>query len=208
MWPFQQIGDPKLRNHLFRAVQLVKNADIDKYKYSGYGIGLRQKEHFHFLMVLDLVILKINWNIIVFDADTSSFVHVDNKKKDILILGKGPTDRLIRWYNADYWERILYQFYRAKKEIVWVYTTMEQIVLYLLMKLKFKNSKQKNPFCHCSSIMSRKIFQMTFQLIIWKDWIIWICLQFSWWLWCFCWWRYIRHSQVFNENEWYIGGAE
>ena len=30
-------------------------------------------------------------NVIIFGVDMSSSVHVDNKKKDILILGKGPT---------------------------------------------------------------------------------------------------------------------
>ena len=30
-------------------------------------------------------------NAIVFGADMSSSVHFDNKKKDILILGEGPT---------------------------------------------------------------------------------------------------------------------
>ena len=33
-------------------------------------------------------------NIIIFGADMSSFVHVDNKKKDILLLGEGPTQGL------------------------------------------------------------------------------------------------------------------
>ena len=33
-------------------------------------------------------------NVIIFEADMSSSVHVDNKKKDILILGEGPTQRL------------------------------------------------------------------------------------------------------------------
>ena len=33
-------------------------------------------------------------NVIIFGADTSSSVHVDNKKKDILILRKGPTQEL------------------------------------------------------------------------------------------------------------------
>ena len=33
-------------------------------------------------------------NLIIFGADTSSSVHIDNKKKDILILGKGPTQGL------------------------------------------------------------------------------------------------------------------
>ena len=31
---------PTLQNCLFGAVSLTKNADIDKYRYSGYGIGL------------------------------------------------------------------------------------------------------------------------------------------------------------------------
>ena len=30
---------PTLENSLFGAVKLVKNADIDNYKYSGYSIG-------------------------------------------------------------------------------------------------------------------------------------------------------------------------
>ena len=30
---------PTLENCIFGAVSLAKNADIDKYKYSGYGIG-------------------------------------------------------------------------------------------------------------------------------------------------------------------------
>ena len=35
-------------------------------------------------------------NVIIFGADTSSSVHVDNKKKDILILGSGQTQGLER----------------------------------------------------------------------------------------------------------------
>ena len=30
-------------------------------------------------------------NILIFGVDMSSSAHVDNKKKDILVLGKGPT---------------------------------------------------------------------------------------------------------------------
>ena len=33
-------------------------------------------------------------NVIVFGVDMSSSVHIDNKKKDNLILGKGPTKGL------------------------------------------------------------------------------------------------------------------
>ena len=30
-------------------------------------------------------------NVLIFGVDMSSSFHVDNKKKDILVLGKGPT---------------------------------------------------------------------------------------------------------------------
>ena len=46
--------DPTLKNCLFGAATLTKNADIDKYRHSGYGIGLTEKEVFHF-QVVDMV---------------------------------------------------------------------------------------------------------------------------------------------------------
>ena len=48
------VNDPTLKNCLFGAVTLTKNADIDKYGYSGYGIGFDRKSIFH-LQVVDLV---------------------------------------------------------------------------------------------------------------------------------------------------------
>ena len=42
---------PTLENCLFGAVALTKNADIYKYKYSGYGIGFDRKGFFHTLVV-------------------------------------------------------------------------------------------------------------------------------------------------------------
>ena len=36
-------SDPTLKNRLFGAVTLTKNADIEKYKYSGYGIGFDRR---------------------------------------------------------------------------------------------------------------------------------------------------------------------
>ena len=42
-------GYPTLENCSFGAVSLTKNADIDKYGYSGYGIGFAGMEVFHFL---------------------------------------------------------------------------------------------------------------------------------------------------------------
>ena len=70
---------------MFGAVRLTKNADIDKYGYSGYGIGFNRKSSFSFPGG------RLGQNVIMFRVDMSSSVHVDNKKKDIAILGKGPT---------------------------------------------------------------------------------------------------------------------
>ena len=74
---------PALENCLFGAVGLTKHADIDQYKYSGCGIGFGRKGKFSFGN-------RFGRSCIIFRADTSSSVHVDNKKKYILILGKGP----------------------------------------------------------------------------------------------------------------------
>ena len=42
---------PTLENYLFGAVNLSRNADIDKHKYSGYDIGFDFGETFLFLVV-------------------------------------------------------------------------------------------------------------------------------------------------------------
>ena len=72
---------------MFGAVSLTKNPDIDQYKYSGYGIGFDRKGTFSFGN-------GFGRNCIVFGVDMTSSVHVDNQKKDILILIKGPTQGL------------------------------------------------------------------------------------------------------------------
>ena len=74
---------PTLENSLFGAVRLVKIADIDKYKYSGFGIGYDRHGTFS-------VANRFGKNVITFRVDMSSSVHFDNTKKDILILGEGP----------------------------------------------------------------------------------------------------------------------
>ena len=79
------IIDPTLKNCLFSAVTLTKNADIDKYSYSGYGIVFDRRSSYSFLGG------RFGQNIIIFEVDMSFSAHIDNKKKDILILGKGPT---------------------------------------------------------------------------------------------------------------------
>ena len=67
---------------------MTKNVDFDKYKYSGYGIGFDRHGNSSFLDI------GLGRNVITFGVDISAFVHIGNKKKDILILGKGPTQGL------------------------------------------------------------------------------------------------------------------
>ena len=81
-------SDPTIKNCLFCAVTLTKNADIEKYKYSGYGIGFDKRSSFSFPNG------GFGQNVLIFGTDMSTSIYVDNKKKDILVLGKGPTQRL------------------------------------------------------------------------------------------------------------------
>ena len=80
--------NPTLKNCLFGAVTLTKNVDIDKYKYPGYGIGFDRRSNFSFPSG------GFGQNILFYGVDISSSSHIDNKKKYILVLGKGPTQEL------------------------------------------------------------------------------------------------------------------
>ena len=72
---------------MFGEIKLTKHVDVDLYKYSGYGIGFDRKGSYS---IGD----EVGRNVIIFGVDMSSSPHIDNKKKDILILGKGPTQGL------------------------------------------------------------------------------------------------------------------
>ena len=76
---FRISSHPTLENCLFGAVKLTKHPDFDEYKYSWYVIGFDRKRKY-------LVDNGFGRNCIIFGVDMSSSVHVDNKKKDILIL--------------------------------------------------------------------------------------------------------------------------
>ena len=84
---------PTMENCLFRAVKWTKHV-VDLYKYSGYGVGFDRKR---FFSIGD----EVGRNVIIFGADMSSPSHIDNKKKDTLILGKGPTQGLEHTLTAE-----------------------------------------------------------------------------------------------------------
>ena len=73
-------SDPTLKNCLFGAVILTKNADIEKYGYSGYGIEFDRRSSVLFPGT------EFGQNLLIFGVDMSSFPHNNNKKKDNLVL--------------------------------------------------------------------------------------------------------------------------
>ena len=81
-------SDPAIKNCVFGAVTLTKNAGIEKYKYSGYGIGFDRRSIFSFPRG------GFGQNVLIFGADVNTSTHIDNKKKGILVLGRGPTQGL------------------------------------------------------------------------------------------------------------------
>ena len=88
-----------------------------------YGIGLDRKSSFSFPSG------RFVQNVIIFGVDMSSSAHVDNKKKDILILRKGPTQGLEHTLTAEKMYSI--NFIVTKKKCICI--TMEQLVICFLM---------------------------------------------------------------------------
>ena len=68
-------SDPKLKNCLFGAVTLTKNADIGKYGYSGFGIRFDRRSSFSFPDG------GFGQNVLIFGVDMSSSAHIECKKK-------------------------------------------------------------------------------------------------------------------------------
>ena len=81
-------SDPTLKSCLYGAVTLTKNVDLEKYGYSGYGTGFDRRASFSFPGG------GFGQNVFIFGVDMSTSTHIDNKKNDILVLGKGPTQGL------------------------------------------------------------------------------------------------------------------
>ena len=73
-------SDPTIKNCLFGAVTLTKNIDIQ-----ATALDLIQDQAFSFPRG------GFGQNVLIFGADMSSSIHIDNKRKDILVLGRRPT---------------------------------------------------------------------------------------------------------------------
>ena len=96
-------SDPTLKNCLFGAVTLTKNIDIDKHVYSGNRIRFYRRSTFSFLGN------GFGQNVLIFGTDMSYSAHIVNKKKDILVLGIGPTQGLEHTLTAEIMYSIIVQ---------------------------------------------------------------------------------------------------
>ena len=83
-------NDPTLKNCLFGAVTLTKNADIDRYGYSGYGIGFDRRSSFSFSGG------ALGQNVLIVGADVSFSDRISNKKRHIS--SQKRTNKKIRTY--------------------------------------------------------------------------------------------------------------
>ena len=77
-------------------------------------------------------------NIIIFGVAISSSAHIDNKKKDVLILGKGPTQRLDDAMLTTEAQNSI-DFSRSNRKFCII---MGATGFYLLMLQKYINSKK------------------------------------------------------------------
>ena len=113
------------------AVTLTKNANIDKYGYSGYGIGFDRTSAFSFPDGVGF-----GQNVIIFGVDMSSSAHIGHKKKDISFRKK------------DQW----------KRNSVWAYITI--IFLWMVQKFtNLKQVIQKLYQLHYAYEIFQKIGQ-------------------------------------------------
>ena len=87
------VNDPTLKNCLFGSVTLTKNADIDKYGYSGYGIGFDRRGSFSF------PVDGYGQNVLIFGVDMIFSAHIDNKKRHISIRNRSNT-RIRTYFNC------------------------------------------------------------------------------------------------------------
>ena len=113
---------------------MSENADPDKYKYSSYDIGFDVGDTYSLSSGRGF-----GKNLIIFGFDISSSAHIYNRKKDILILDKSPTQWLDdTTLTAEKEHAINFREQQKKLCIIKVL-----IVINLLMLLKYTNSKKK-----------------------------------------------------------------
>ena len=87
-WSRDLNAESSLKYCLLGNFRITKDADPVKYSYSGCRIG------YDFPSLVSTPNCDWSKNISIFGIGMSSSMHIDNKNKDILIVVKGPTQRL------------------------------------------------------------------------------------------------------------------
>ena len=87
LWSSLQVPNFALINSLFGTVKLTMNLDPNKYEYSGYGVEFGACGSFSLSNGSGS-----GRNVVIFDVDMTLMVHIDNEKKDILIIGNKQTN--------------------------------------------------------------------------------------------------------------------
>ena len=84
-----------IQNALFGAMQITKNADINKYKCKGYGICFDgRKEFAHVRKRGNFNDTTTARNVLIFGADMSFSKHANNKRNNIYVMGKGYVQKI------------------------------------------------------------------------------------------------------------------
>ena len=84
-----------IKNALFGAMQITKNADTSKYNYKGYGICFdKSKEFTHVRKRGNFNDTTSARNVIIFGVDMSFSKHANNKRNNICVMGKDYVQRI------------------------------------------------------------------------------------------------------------------
>ena len=120
----------------------------------------------------------------------SSYVLVDTKKKDMLFLGKGPTQGLEHTLTAEKMYSINFTVTRKKFCLSLDYNGANS---YLFNGAEITKFKAKDSIIAAAPLCLGNIS---------KDWSVDNMKRTeSCRLWCYCSWWHLRHSWVFNEKE-------
>ena len=111
--------------------KLTKDADIDKHRCYNYGIWFDRKGFFSHPFG------GTGRNVIIFGVYMSSSTKIDNRKKDVLILGEGPPQGVEHTLSEEKMYSI--NFTEKNKNFVWACIATNKIATYLLMVQKFIN---------------------------------------------------------------------
>ena len=84
-----------IKNALFGAMQITKNADTSKYNYKGYGICFDESKEFtHVRKRGNFNDTTVARNVIIFGVDMSFSKHANKKRNNIYVMGKDYVQRI------------------------------------------------------------------------------------------------------------------